>query len=321
MGLSGELRALALALPAEENPRAMELGKAWAQSIPSPKARVAHALNHFREQPFYYTRRPPLLGPDPVDEFLFESRQGFCEHYAAAFVTLMRASGVPARVVIGYQGGELNPVGKYWVVRQSDAHAWAEVYLEEEGWLRIDPTTAIAAHRIEAGSLEDRGAAVNASTREAPRWALQAWRRVGQSWDAVNYHWNRWIAGYSQERQQELLQRLGLYAWGPVGVAVILVLAVAAILLAAAWVTRRAPRERDLARQVYRRFCHKLARAGLARAPMEGETEYARRIACARPELAEQVTAITEAYQHLRYGRAPAATLRRLRAAVACFRA
>src|ERR1039457_5975328 len=109
------------------------------------------ALSYFREQGFVYTLEPPLLGRDSVDEFLFGSKSGFCEHYASSFVFLMRAAGVPARVVTGYQGGDINPVDGYMIVRQSDAHAWAEVWLKGRGWVRFDPTAAASPVRVESG--------------------------------------------------------------------------------------------------------------------------------------------------------------------------
>jgi protein-glutamine gamma-glutamyltransferase len=111
----------------EGNPQARELAAQWAFRRESGHRRSG--LGHFRSEAFFYTLKPPLLGENSVDDFLFVSRRGFCEHYASAFVVLMRAAGIPARVVTGYQGGELNPLGDYWIVRQRDAHAWAEVWL------------------------------------------------------------------------------------------------------------------------------------------------------------------------------------------------
>jgi len=130
-----------LQLPAESGIQARQLAQQLRQNVPDNTAFVQTVLKYIAEQPFYYTRQPPLLFDDPVDEFLFDSRRGFCEHYASAFVFLMRAAGVPARVVTGYQGGEMNPQSDYFIVRQSDAHAWTEVWLRGEGWRRIDPTS------------------------------------------------------------------------------------------------------------------------------------------------------------------------------------
>ena len=108
-------------------------------------------MDYFSEEPFFYTLQPPLLGDNPMDEFLFQTRRGFCEHYAYAFVMMMRAAGVPARIVAGYMGGEVNPVNRTVIVHQFDAHAWAEVWLDGQGWVRVDPTAAVAPDRIELG--------------------------------------------------------------------------------------------------------------------------------------------------------------------------
>ena len=137
--LTASERSLALQLPSRSNPRARELAEEWRARDPRPAALVGRALSLFREQPFSYTLSPPLLGFHSVDEFLFRTREGFCEHYSSAFVFLMRAAGVPARVITGYQGGERNELGEYLIVRQSDAHAWAEIHVPDLGWIGFDP--------------------------------------------------------------------------------------------------------------------------------------------------------------------------------------
>src|SRR5690606_25782031 len=137
--------------PAGRHPRAVEMARSWRSQGLGDEEIVDRALRMFNEQEFYYTLQPPLAVDDAIDQFLFETRQGFCEHYAAAFTVLMRAAGIPARVVTGYQGGTLNPVGGYVIVRQRDAHAWAEVWLGEKGWVRVDPTAAVAPNRILGG--------------------------------------------------------------------------------------------------------------------------------------------------------------------------
>ena len=173
---------------------------------------VGRALAMFRQQTFYYTLNPPLLGTDSVDEFLFNTRQGFCEHYASAFVFLMRAAGVPARVVTGYQGGERNTFGDYLIVRQSDAHAWAEVWLEGRGWVRVDPTGAVAPNRVQDGLY----AAVT-DGQNLPflirRGGDSAWlHQLAMSWDSLNNSWNEWVLAYGPDRQKEFLSGLGFGA-------------------------------------------------------------------------------------------------------------
>ena len=161
---------------------------AWPWAASSPRVTRAtrspssgEMLRTFREQPFVYTMQPPRLADNAVDEFLFETRKGFCEHYASAFTVVMRAAGVPARVVTGYQGGEFNPLGGYLIVRQSDAHAWAEVWIRDRGWLRVDPTAAVAPERIQGGLIDAVGADEPVPGRL--REASDAWLQVELGWD------------------------------------------------------------------------------------------------------------------------------------------
>ncbi len=307
--------AEALQLPAGSNPRALALGQEW-QRLPAAR-RMDEALAMFRAEPFAYTLTPPRLGRDSVDEFLFRTRRGFCEHYAAAFVFLMRAAGVPARVVTGYQGGEVNPVDGYLMVRQSDAHAWAEVWLEGRGWLRIDPTGAILPTRIEQGI----GAALGED--EAVPLMMRAdiaWlRALRDRWEAAGNYWNQWVLGYTAQRQSDLLSSLGLpdADWRALaaGLTGTLALLMAALV---AWSLYDRPRLSPLQRE-WRRLSRKLARLGLARAPWEGPLQYAARVADAVPPLAAAVTAIAEDYAAARYAQdaATPARIRRLHAAIA----
>lgn len=303
-------RAMALALPAVSARVAALARELRAGRSDAETARAA--LGHFREQDFYYTLTPPLLGDDPVDEFLFESRRGFCEHYAAAFVTLMRVAGIPARVVTGYQGGEYNPAGRYYIVRQSDAHAWAEVWLAGQGWTRADPTAAIAPERIEFGAealrrLLARGARPGRLPAEGVQQALAlSWlegvrRQARLAFDTVQNGWQRWVLGYDLRRQRELLAAIGLGGLNAARLLGVLALIVALLFGAYLIVTRpRAPRL-DPVSSAYRKFCRRLARIGLVRAPHEGALDYAARAAGARPDLASEVAAITSEYLRLRY--------------------
>ncbi|MDA0707441.1 MAG: DUF3488 and transglutaminase-like domain-containing protein, partial [Proteobacteria bacterium] len=143
VALAGMFQGWYTNLPDESNPKTRELARQMHAAAGSNAAFVAAVLQKFNNEEFFYTLKPPVLGRDPVDQFLFETRQGFCEHYASAFAVMMRAAGIPARIVLGYQGGELNPVGNYLIVRQADAHAWTEVWLEGVGWSRVDPTAAV----------------------------------------------------------------------------------------------------------------------------------------------------------------------------------
>ena len=163
-------------------------------------------LNFFAQGGFEYTLTPQRLGRDSIDELLFSTRQGFCGHYASAFVDLMRAGGVPARVVTGYQGGEWNPIGHYLTVRQSDAHAWAEVWLPERGWLRADPTAVVAPQRLsrEMLAFEDSGGD-GERLRGSARWLAI----VLQTWDTVNFWWQDDVVGFNFTRQLKVANWLG----------------------------------------------------------------------------------------------------------------
>ena len=197
-----------LALPGGYNPRLQLWAQELKMSQPDPAARVDAVLAHLRTGGYSYTLEPGVYGRHSADEFWFDRKLGFCEHIAAAFVIVMRASGIPARVVTGYQGGERNPLDGFWTVRQSDAHAWAEVWLANRGWVRVDPTSAVSPGRI--GTLErletPRGAVASALLGTVSReFALN----LRAAWDAVNNSWNQWVLNYTQTRQLDLLTRLG----------------------------------------------------------------------------------------------------------------
>lgn len=297
-------RTLALQLPANGNPRTLALGREWAASGAAPAAIAQRALDMFRRQEFVYTLAPPLLGRDSVDEFLFSARRGFCEHYAGSFVFLMRAAGIPARVVTGYQGGQVNPLANYMIVRQSDAHAWTEIWLENKGWTRIDPTAAVSPQRIEIGlSALPGNEPVPLLARGEHGWL----RNIYLSWDAINNGWNQWVLGYNQQRQMELLSRLLGTELSVKQMAGGMVVSVMLIMLAIGWSMLRGNVQRmDALQGAYLEFLRKLARAGIVRHPHEGPLEFGRRAADALPDKARAITGITARYARLRYGDAQA---------------
>ncbi|MDO9371839.1 MAG: DUF3488 and transglutaminase-like domain-containing protein [Gammaproteobacteria bacterium] len=314
----------ALQLPTELNPRLRTLAESWRAADNDDQRVVDTALRYFREQPFFYTLNPPLLSGkrDQMDEFLFNTRRGFCEHYASAFTLLMRAAGIPARVITGYQGGEINPLGNYLIVRQSDAHAWAEVWLGERGWVRVDPTAAVSPARVELGvpAPEAQAAAV------VPLFELQqlvALQQMGFVWDSVNNTWNLWVLGYGPKRQQQLFNEWGLNAlgWGGAAAALLAGLGVPFLLYAAYMLWRRTGGA-DPVLAAYLIFCRKFARRGITRAPHEGPRDFAARVALLQPALAADSAKITGLYCALRYSaQPPAHALRQLRLAVRAFRA
>ncbi|MSQ66717.1 MAG: DUF3488 domain-containing protein [Gammaproteobacteria bacterium] len=296
-------RAAALALPPGAHPKTRALAQSWRTRDPAPGVLIDTALALFAQDPFTYTLLPPLLKGDPIDGFLFATRAGFCEHFAAAFVVLMRAAGVPARVVTGYQGGEYNSLSDYFLVRQSDAHAWAEVYLAPRGWVRVDPTAAVAPERVSLGigSFTERDGALRLLDDKGMAMAL--WRSTRQLWDSANYQWSRWVLGYDVERQRGLLESLGLQDLSPAALAAWLggLMSVPLVVLALLVLRSPAPRKTPAGR-AYARFCQRLARVGLVRAPHEGPLEFAERIALTHPDLALQTRHIAQLYALVHYG-------------------
>jgi transglutaminase-like putative cysteine protease len=294
--LDAQTRQLALRLPAG-NPRARALAAQWVERYPDPAGRVQAALALFAAAPFAYTLSPPPLGSEQIDSFLFGTRRGFCEHYAGSFVFLMRAAGVPARVVTGYQGGEFNPVGGHYVVRQADAHAWAEIWLEAKGWVRVDPTHAVAPTRIERGIDAMEGNDIEALRElRQPGWL----RDVRWGMDGVVHHWHRWVLQYDHRMQAQLLRQVGL--GGKLMPTMLVSMAVLATLaLVPLWLRQRR-RALDPVQALYTRFGRELERHGCVRAPAEGPRDFAERVARMHPTVAQAVHAFTEAYVDIRYG-------------------
>jgi len=287
-------------LPPEVNPRARELAFRWRSESRREDDVVLRAVDHFRNAGMRYTLTPPLLGTDSVDDLLFVTKAGFCEHFASAFVFLMRAAGVPARVVTGYQGGELNPVDQFVVVRQSDAHAWAEVWLPSRGWVRVDPTAAVVPMRVESGL-----AAAVPDTEPLPLLVRvdASWlRQVRFSWEALANRWNQWVLGYNPERQREFLHRLGMPSPDWQKMATTLFWAVGGIVTLIALFVLRRRLSKDPVQRTWLAFCAKLARAGTQRHPSEGPAAFAERAGRAHPARAGVVEAIAKLYADLRYG-------------------
>ncbi len=297
----------------------------WQREASDSSSLVRSALRYFREGPFFYSLSPPMLGSRPVDELLFETREGYCEHYATAFTTLMRIAGIPARLVVGYMGGEINEAGGYLVVRQSDAHAWSEVWIAGSGWTRVDPTAAIAPERIRYGTemlrwIDAEGWIIGDVSVAALRGLLERghWERsvrwLQHRWDTVNYGWNEWVMAYGPARQYQLLRTLGLdrpslgrMALLLVGVSIVLLLLVQGLLS-----FRRTTR--DPVSSAYLRFLRRLARHGVSKVASEGPVDFAKRAVRQLPALTEPITEISRVYVAARYGIAlPPGAARRIR--------
>lgn len=287
-------------LPAGSNPRAIELAKSMRDQSGSKREFLDSVLTMFREREFFYTLTPPSLGENTVDEFLFDTRRGFCGHYASAFTLLARAAGIPARIVTGYQGAELNPIGNYWIVRQSDAHAWTEVWLDG-AWIRFDPTAAVAPWRIEQGFLDARDQSSAGTTALRGSSLIN---RLALSWDAVNAGWNRWVLSFGPDTQTTMMSIAGIdnpsteYLVVAMAVSVTLLLIVIGV-----WQRRHHRPRRDLLQAAYQKLCKRLAQVARPRAPHEGPREYAEAVGTMRPDLAAETGALFDTYIALRYDR------------------
>lgn len=298
----------ALALPEGYNPRARQLAAEWRAQITNPPSPlppdeliVKAALTYFSGNGFEYTLEPPPLGTHSVDDFLFKTHQGFCEYYASSFVFLMRAAGVPARVVTGYQGSEFNQLGGYYILRQSDAHAWAEVWLQGRGWVRYDPTAAIAPGRIQnsLSTTLSNNAALPFLARTQSPFLL----KLRFNLDAVTNQWNQWVLGYNNERQFAFLTRLGMeeITWQKLAMNMLAGVSLLVGIFTLVMLRRLVANPPDPVQAYWLKWCRKLSKAGLPRAPHEGASDYAARLARARPESAQDIINIAHRYTSLRY--------------------
>ncbi len=274
----------ALSLPRGYNPQAQQLAQTWRTQYTSDDALLRAALMYFNQNGFEYTLEPPLLGMNSVDDFLFTSKKGFCEHYAGSFVFLMRAAGVPARVVTGYQGGEFNELGGYYILRQADAHAWAEVWLRERGWVRIDPTAVIAPSRIQNGlnaALPDNAALPFFARTQSP-FLL----KLRFNLDAMTNQWNQWVLGYNTERQFAFLTRLGMedITWQKLAMNMLAGVSLLVGIFTLVMLRRLVTRQTDAVQAFYLKFCRKLEKRGTKRATHEGAQDFSLRAAQQHPQ-------------------------------------
>jgi transglutaminase-like putative cysteine protease len=315
-------------LPPNYNPRAIQFATELrsrvvaAPGIDSDAQLVTAVIDHFRRGGYQYSLAPPRLGRHSVDEFLFDTRQGYCEHYSSAFVVLMRALDIPARVVTGYQGGELNPVDNFLTVRQSDAHAWAEVWLQGRGWVRVDPTAAVAPLRIDRGAAElarQSGIVLPGAAGDFS-WL----RSVRFNWEAVQNAWNQWVLSYSQERQQALADLLGL-APTLESIALVLAAVIGVLLAVIAALSLRSRAVRDPLGDAYRQLRDKLDQAGVTTAEHLGPRElYSRSKRALERDDVQRARKLLSRYERMRYSRSSegvsAADIRALRRAIRTFR-
>jgi transglutaminase-like putative cysteine protease len=293
-------------LPSPPSAKIKQLVKQLHGFDSTPDDFIKQLLTHFRQEDFHYTLTPPLMEENPIETFLFETRYGFCSHYAAAFVYLMRVANIPARVVTGYQGGEWNKVGNFLEIRQADAHAWAEVWLENKGWVRFDPTAAIAPERIERNINIDQlmpgGIISFAPTGAAAQTAFNWLKQTRQLWSNIDYNWQRWVINYDNKNQSSFLSSLGITDIKAMMYWMIGSIGLLTTLLSWLLLYQKQPAI-DPVLRIYNRFCKKLAKRGLTKGQAEGAKDFAERIKITLPEQAASIDQVTHLFIKLRYGK------------------
>ncbi len=287
-----------LELPPGFNPRTLAMAQEWASQERDHEKLIQRALDKFTREPFFYSLRPPVLGRNSVDEFLFDSKRGFCEHYSNAFVVLMRALDIPARVVTGYQGGERNPIDGIFTVRAADAHAWAEVWLTGRGWVRVDPTAAVAPDRVEQSVRQAR--AQRERSEKAPSGWQEHWRFQMDAWSNT---WNQWVLNYDQKKQKQLLAKLGLRFDNWTELLGIMALFLVVALAGIAALTLRPRRSKDPLERSYQRLLIKLARLGVNRQNRDTPLSLQKRALALLPQQRDRdgLERIVRRYNRLRY--------------------
>lgn len=329
-------KAIFLQLPSNLDPRIIDVARelsAQAKRDQASSAEFAERLSRrtmdwFVKSGFHYSKSPGLLnGQDGVaqlSDFLFKRRTGFCEHFAAAFATLMRAANIPSRVVVGFQGATYNTIGEYWVVRRMDAHAWAEVWSEREGeegrWLRFDPTEVVAPLRIQLGGDFNRfegGSLAGLSTEEARRLLngqLEGpLRQFRLALDSLQMKWSAFLLAYDFNYQLQMLASLGINQAGLFFLSAVVGVCILLLTVFIIWFNGRRSRKTDPTVHEWRRFCASLEKAGISRQFNEGPLRFAERASLSLPAKAEEIRAIAERFAELRYGATMEAEQRRRR--------
>ncbi len=294
-------RRLDTRLPASRNPRSLALAHELRAQGGSDADYATRVLDYFRNGQFEYSLTPPQLDLDSIDDLLFRTRLGFCGHFASAFATLMRAAGIPARVVTGYVGGSWNSVGGYVTVRQSDAHAWAEVWLEGRGWTRFDPTAVIAPQRMQESTFDG----VEASRNAAALLGDAQWlRNLRDTWEAAGGWWQEQVVNFNRAKQQDLLAKFGLDRLDYGGLALVLTAggAVWTLLLLALLSRREARAPRDPLARLWEKFSLLLQRRGVTVADHDGPDAIRRRARLQLPQAAGEIDLFAKEYARLRYG-------------------
>ena len=304
--LSDEGRKRNLLLPQNSNPKAAQLALKFKQQYPKARERLNAMMSYFNTSPYYYTLTPPAVGPQQLDDFLFENKAGFCVHYASAFAFMARKTGLPARLVTGYQGGEWNQSAGYMSVYQYMAHAWVEVWLEGQGWVRFDPTAMIAPDRIDNG--------FDAVFNPAQSYLLNSpfsslrlrqyplLNNLRMSLSSIDYYWSKWVLGFDNDKQERLLKQL-LGDITPTKIAIFVICAMGVIGLAIGYSVGllQFTRQQDRVVAGFEQISSMLAKKGLARYTKESPREYSQRVIKAYPQLQQPLSQFIDCYISLKY--------------------
>lgn len=312
-------------LPAKSNPLSRRLAIELRAESSSTEEFYRRILLMFAEDEFVYTLRPTLLGEDAVDDFMLLTKRGFCEHFASSFVFMMRAANIPARVVVGYQGGEFNPIGNYLAVRQFDAHAWAEVWIEGEGWRRVDPTSAVAPERIENGlqaAIDDEQTFLQDSPLSWFKYSHTLWlTELRLQLSAIGHYWDTWVVGYNPTMQLRFLgQFMGDVNIKKIAIALFVIFGGVLLFTALLLLRKRKGTPLDSVSREYLTFCGLLHKLGIGRRIGEGPIDYAERIGSARPAISKAVREVTDIYVDLNYSERQDRQADELKRAVRAFR-
>jgi len=300
--ISTSNKALLLDFPAQQNQQTLNMMREWRSQGDNDNQIINRALSWFNQQAFYYSYSPPALTGEVIDDFLFDSRRGFCEHYASSFVIMMRMAGIPARVVTGYQGGVDN--GEYLLVKQSDAHAWAEVYIEADSeadnqlgyWLRVDPTSMVAPERVEQGARE-----IMDSKRSV--FDFEWLKNFRESTDKYRYQWNQWVRDFNVSKQEALFRAIGIEHRDGKSLALmmmgVLFVTILLSLIPMWWLQRK--RYHSL-QKLYLQFAQLTKKSPeLFATHHQGIESFAEQLIVAHPQTKALVTHFVDTYLHTRY--------------------
>lgn len=304
--ISQDQRELGLELPDFVSERTRLLAGSWLDQYGSdqPHKIIAAALDYFRQGEFRYSLTPGQLRGDPTDSFLFETRSGFCEHYAAAFTVLMRVTGIPTRVVLGYQGGVKNPLADHWIVRQSDAHAWTEVWIEGQGWKRIDPTAAVSPERIQRPIDPARSSSSTNVVFSTEKSGLLNQFFEQSEWliDSMELGWHHWVRDFNQKQQRNLLQRLGINDSSGLQQGLLMISLGGAALLIGYLITQlRLRRPGNPTQQAWQKHLQQLQKMGLAIQPWQTPDQVLKSASEKWPQQKTQLAHIAALYTQIQY--------------------